>query len=74
MINFIKDDREEHGVAPICRVLQIVPSTFYERPAIERDPDQTSDRAKRDAHLSKEMVECGHRTGLSTLLVSFGMQ
>ena len=49
MIAFIKDFRREHGVEPICRVLQIAPSTFYERLAIERDPDRASERAKRDA-------------------------
>ena len=70
MIAFIKDHRGE----PICRVLQIAPPTFYERLAIERDPDQASDRAKRDAYLRKEMVESGRRTGLSTAQVSFGMQ
>ena len=55
MIAFIKDHRGAHGVEPICRVLRIAPSTFYERIAIERDPDRASDRAKRDAYLCKEM-------------------
>ena len=57
MIAFIKDHRGAHGVEPICRVLQIAPSTFYERIAIERDPDRASDRAKRDAHLRKKMKD-----------------
>jgi len=57
MIAFIKDHRGAHGVEPICRVLQIAPSTFYERIAIERDPDRASDRAKRDAYLCKEMTD-----------------
>lgn len=57
MIAFIKDHRGAHGVEPICRILQIAPSTFYERIAIERDPDRASDRAKRDAHLRKEMTD-----------------
>ena len=57
MIAFIKDHRGAHGVEPICRVLQIAPSTFYERLAIERDPDRASDRAKRDASLRTEMKE-----------------
>nr|WP_122072435.1 IS3 family transposase [Pseudophaeobacter sp. EL27] len=55
MIAFIKDFRGEHGVEPICHVLQIAPSTFYERLAIERNPDRASERAKRDAYLRKEM-------------------
>lgn len=57
MIAFIKDNRALHGVEPICRVLQIAPSTFYERIAIERDPERASDRVKRDAYLREEMKE-----------------
>jgi len=34
MIAFVKDFRREHRVEPICRVLQIAPSTYYERLAI----------------------------------------
>lgn len=57
MIAFIKDHRSAHGIESICRVLQIAPSTFYERIAIERDPDRASGRAKRDAFLRKEMKD-----------------
>ena len=57
MIAFIKDNRALHGVEPICRVLQIAPSTFYERIAIERDPERASDRAKRDAYLREKMKD-----------------
>ena len=57
MIAFIKDQRSVHGVEPICRVLQIAPSTFYEYLAIERDRSRASDRAKRDAYLRKEMAD-----------------
>ena len=55
MIAFIKEHRGICGVEPICRVLQIAPSTFYAHLAIERDPDKASDRAKRDAELRPEM-------------------
>lgn len=47
----------------MCRegVLQIAASTFYERIAIERDPDLASvcasDCAKRDAYLCKEIKD-----------------
>ncbi|SFD77244.1 Transposase InsO and inactivated derivatives [Tritonibacter multivorans] len=57
MIAFIKDHQSVHGVEPMCRVLQIAPSTFYEHLAIEHDPDRASDRAKRDAYLRKEMKD-----------------
>jgi len=55
MIGFINDHRAEYGVEPICQVLQIAPSTFYEHKAIERDPALASDRAKRDAVLRREV-------------------
>ena len=57
MIAFIKDQRSVHGVAPVCRVLRIAPSTFHEHLAIERDPGRVSDRAKRDACLREEMTD-----------------
>ncbi len=56
MIAFIEAHREICGVEPICRVLQIAPSTFYAHLAIERDPDLASDRAKRDAELRPELM------------------
>ena len=55
MIAFIKEHRGVCGVEPICRVLQIAPSTFYAHLAVENDPDKASDRAKRDAELRPEM-------------------
>ena len=55
MIAFIKEHRGVCGVEPICRVLQIAPSTFYAHLAVEDDPDKASDRAKRDAELRPEM-------------------
>jgi putative transposase len=48
MIAFIDDHRSVHGVGPICRVLEIAPSTYYAFKAVERDPDLASDRAKQD--------------------------
>ena len=57
MIAFIKAHREICGGEPICRVLQIAPSTFYAHLAIERDPDLASDRAKRDAQLRPAMKQ-----------------
>ena len=55
MISVIKEHREVWGVEPICRVLQIAPSTFYAHLAIEDDPDRALDRAKRDAEVRPEM-------------------
>jgi len=55
MIALIDDHRAEYGVEPICRVLPIAPSTFYEHLAVTRDPARASDRAKRDAALRQEV-------------------
>ncbi|NSX55705.1 IS3 family transposase [Sulfitobacter sp. 1151] len=56
MIAFIQEHRGQHGVEPMCRVLQIAPSTFYEHQDIARDPSLASDRAKRDDELRPEVL------------------
>ena len=60
MIVFIKSHRGICGVEPICRVLQIAPSTFYAHLAIERDPELASDRAKAGCPIATgpEMKQC----------------
>ena len=55
MVSFIDDHRAEHGVEPICRELQIAPSTYYEHKALEVDPSKLSKRAVRDAELRVEI-------------------
>ena len=50
MVAFVDDHREEFGVEPICRVLQIAPSTYYDVKA--RSP---SARARRDQQLMPEI-------------------
>jgi putative transposase len=51
MIAFIKDHRDVYGVEPICRLLPIAPSTYYEHVVRRRDPTKLPARAKRDAEL-----------------------
>jgi putative transposase len=51
MIAFIDDHRAVHGVEPICRVLPIAPSTYYEHVGRRADPSKLPARAKRDAEL-----------------------
>ena len=48
MIAFIDEHRDEYGVEPICRVLPIAPSTYWERMAQRRDPSRQSARMRRD--------------------------
>ena len=55
MTAFIEEHRDVFGVGPICRVLPIAPSTYYERKTIERDADLASDRAKQDKEDSREI-------------------
>lgn len=55
MIRYIDNHRERFGIEPICKVLPIAPSTYYEHKKLQRDPDRRSDRAKRDDRLEPEI-------------------
>jgi transposase InsO family protein len=55
MIAFIDDQRDAHGVEPICKVLPIAPSTYFDHVAKRADPEKLSFRAKRDAVLQPEI-------------------
>jgi hypothetical protein len=55
MIAFIDDQRGVHGVEPICKVLPIAPSTYFDHQAKRADPGLLSARAKRDAFLLPEI-------------------
>ena len=55
MVSFIDDQREEHGVEPICRQLQIAPSTYYEHKAREANPSRLPKRSVRDGELRVEI-------------------
>jgi putative transposase len=52
---FIDEHREVYGVEPICRVLPIAPSTYYEHAARQADPDRRPARERRDAELCQEI-------------------
>jgi transposase InsO family protein len=56
MIAFIDDNRELHGVEPICKVLPIAPSTYRKHVAQRRDPLRLSARARRDLALKPEIA------------------
>ncbi len=55
MVAFIDAHREEYGVEPICKMLPIAPSTYYELKARERDPARRPARQKRDAELCPQI-------------------
>ena len=54
-MSFLDEHRASYGVEPICRVLPIAPSTYYEQKARERDPERVPLRGKRDAELKEEI-------------------
>jgi hypothetical protein len=53
-VSFIDENRAEYGVEPICSLLPIAPSTFYDHQAKQVDPERRSERAKRDDGLVVE--------------------
>ena len=53
MVEFIDEHRDEYGVEPICQVLPIAPSTYYEHEARTRRARATPARAKRDERLRR---------------------
>ena len=55
MIAFIDDHRPVYGVEPICRVLPIAPSTYYEHVARRRTPARLPARARRDEVLRSQI-------------------
>jgi len=56
MVAYIDAHRDEYGVEPICAVLPIAPSTYYEAKAREADPTRLPARTQRDnMHLSEEI-------------------
>ena len=56
MTRFIDSRRDEYGVEPICAVLPIAPSTYYERKARGTDPGRCAARTHRDGQL-REHIE-----------------
>ena len=56
MVSFIDAHRGAHGVEPICRLLRIAPSTYYDHLAKRADPARLSDRARRDETLRSEVL------------------
>jgi transposase InsO family protein len=55
MVAFIDEHRDEYGVEPICEVLPIAPSTYYEHRARAEDPDRRPAREKRDEVLRPQI-------------------
>ncbi len=51
MVTYMDEYKGRFGVEPICAILPLAPSTYYEHKAQERDPERRSARARSDAEL-----------------------
>ena len=68
MVEFIDEHRDEYGVEPICAVLPIAPSTYYEQRARRLDPERRPAREKRDEMLrSRSGASIRRASGASTV-------
>ena len=55
IVTFVDEHRDEYEVEPICDVLPIAPSTYYEHRARNEDPERRPQREKRDEQLRPEI-------------------
>jgi len=60
MVRFIDTHRAVYGVEPICTVLPIAPSLYYELHARQRDPDRQPARARREDVLRHQIRRVWH--------------
>ena len=56
MTAFVDAHRQEYGVEPICRLLEIAPSAYHERVRKRREPQRRSAREQRDDVLKPEIL------------------
>jgi hypothetical protein len=60
MVRFIDTHRTTFGVEPICAVLPIAPSMYYECKAREREPGRRPARARQDDRLGEQIRRVWH--------------
>lgn len=60
MKNYIDRHRDDYGVEPICRVLQMAPSCYWRHAARQRNPQMRSQRAQRDEGLKADIQRVWH--------------
>ena len=60
MTAFIDDYRDSYGVEPICAMLPIAPSTYYEQKARQADPSRLPKRTQWDTVLCVEIDRVWH--------------
>ncbi len=54
-MDFVDEQRDDYGVEPICKVLPIAPSTYYEQKVRQADPDRLPPRIRRDRVMRDEI-------------------
>ena len=62
MVDFIDEHRVQHGVEPICKVLPIAPSTYYQAKQFEREPSKRCARFHHDEALKPEVLRVWHES------------
>jgi hypothetical protein len=55
MIRFVDAFRDDHGVEPICRVLEIALSTYHAHARRRSQPETAPRRVQRDVELMREI-------------------
>jgi putative transposase len=55
MIRFVDAYRDDHGVEPICRVLEIAPSNYHAHARRRSQPETAPPRVQRDVELMQEI-------------------
>ena len=55
MVQFIDEHQEPFGVEPMCAVLPIAPSGYYELKAREREPQRRPMQTQRDEQLGEHI-------------------
>ena len=55
MTSFVDAYRDDHGVEPICRVLEIAPSNYRNKVRRRENPETAPPRVQRDEMLSREI-------------------
>jgi putative transposase len=55
MVAFIDQHKDEYGVEPMCSVLPIAPSTYFEHARRRREPQRMPARHQRDGELQSEI-------------------
>ena len=62
MVRFIDEHRGKFGVEPICDVLPIAPSVYYEQRARQRCPERRPPRVRQDELLTADIHRVWHET------------